>query len=117
MIGEIRHDDDLQTPAGKDGVADVLDQLFTYGSTSLDRIAFQKALDDIAAQESAGTSFSLHVLSEHFDRGVQLLADNMLHPGLPSEAFPIVRQQTAQTQEGVLQSPDYLRQRAIDRAL
>jgi zinc protease len=117
VVGEVRHNELLQTPPGKDGDGDVLDQLLTYGSTSLDRVAFQKALDDIAAQESAGTSFSLRVLTEHFDRGVELLADNVLHPGLPSEAFPIVRKQTADTQAGVLTSPEYLRQRAIERAL
>ena len=99
------------------GGGDVLEQLLTYGSTTLDRIAFQKALDDIAAQEEAGTNFSLHVLKEHFDRGVQLLADNELHPGLPADAFPIVRDQQAQSIAGVLQTPEYIRGRAIDKAL
>ena len=117
VSGEVRHNDLLQTPAGKDGADDVLTQLFTYGSTSLDRLAFQKALDDIAAQETAGTHFSLHVLTERFDRGMQLLADNLLHPGLPADAFTVVQKQTSDAQAGVLQSPDYLRQRAIDRAL
>jgi zinc protease len=117
VVGQVRHSELLQTPLGQDGVGDVLAQLFTYGSISLDRIAFQKALDDIAAQESAGTNFSLKVLSEHFDRGVELLADNLLHPGLPPTAFPIVQKQTAQTQAGVLHSPDYLRDRAIVQAL
>ena len=62
-------------------------QLFPYGTATLDRVAFQKALDDIGAQESAGTDFSLQVLAEHFERGVQLLADNELSPVLPEEAF------------------------------
>ena len=44
--------------AGKDGVADVLGELFSYGTTTLDRLAFQKALDDIAANETAGYDFS-----------------------------------------------------------
>ena len=96
VMGTVKHDGDLQTPPGQDGVGDVLDGLFSYGTTSLDRIAFQKALDDIAANESAGFSFSVKVLKEYFSRGVQLLADNELHPALPDQAFVITRQQYAQ---------------------
>ena len=50
-------------PEGKDGVDQALDQLFSYGTKSLDRLAFQKALDDIGANESAGADFSLQVLT------------------------------------------------------
>jgi zinc protease len=117
VVGDIKHQDDLQTPAGKDGVGDVLDGLFSYGTTSLDRLAYQKALDDISAQESAGTEFSLHVLKSDFDRGVQLLADDELHPALPSGAFAIVRQQTAQAVAGEQKSPSYLARRAMVKAL
>ena len=85
--------------------------------TSLDRLAFQKALDDIGANESAGTDFSLEVLSDHFDRGVQLLADNELHPALPEKAFTIIRKQVAAAVAGRLQSPGYLTGRALDAAL
>jgi len=31
-----------------------MEELFSYGTTSLDRLSFQKALDDIGAVESAG---------------------------------------------------------------
>jgi len=117
VSGSIRHQDDVQTAPGKEGAEDVLEGLFPYGTTSLDRIAFAKALDDIAAQESPGPSFSLHVVKANFDRGVQLLADNELHPALPAPAFAIVQTQTAQTLAGELKSPDYIAQRTIDRAL
>ncbi|MEJ2671164.1 MAG: pitrilysin family protein [Deltaproteobacteria bacterium] len=117
VYGHIKHQADLQTPKGQEGVGQVLDQLFSYGTTTLDRLAFQKALDDIAAQVSAGTTFTLEVLSKHFDRGVQLLADNELHPALPEKAFHIVRTQVAGTVAGELQSPDYLATRALKQAL
>ncbi|MDE3171209.1 MAG: insulinase family protein, partial [Acidobacteriota bacterium] len=97
VYGGIRTNPDVQQPESQQGVADVLGQLFDYGTTTLDRIAFQKALDDIAAHESSGTSFSLQVLPEHFDRGVQLLAENELHPALPEGAFKIVQAQTARS--------------------
>ena len=108
VYGHIRNQPDLQTPPGQEGVDQVLDQLFSYGTTSLDRLAFQKALDKIAAQVSAGTSFALQVVSKHFERGVELLAANELHPALPEKDFTIVRSQVAAAVAGQLQSPDYL---------
>lgn len=117
VIGSVKHNSDLQTPKGEEGLSDVLDQLYSYGTQSLDRIAFQKALDDIAANESAGYDFSLSVLKEYFSRGVQLLADNELHPALPQQAFAITQRQTAQFVAGNLQSPGYRTSRAIDLAL
>jgi zinc protease len=117
VMGTVKHEGDLQTPPGQEGVGDVLDQLYSYGTTSLDRIAYQKALDDIAANESAGYSFSVKVLKEYFSRGVQLLADNELHPALPEQAFMITRQQMARFVAGNLQSPGYHTSRALDLAL
>jgi zinc protease len=117
LMGSVKHDGDLQAPAGQEGVSDVLDQLYSYGTQSLDRIAFQKALDDIAANESAGYSFSLSVLKDNFSRGVELLADNELHPALPAQGFAVVQQQTAQFVAGNLESPGYHTSRALDVAL
>ncbi len=117
VSGVIAHQNDLQTPRGKDGEDAVLAGLFSYGTTSLDRLAFQKALDDIAAQESAGTAFSLHILKANLDRGVQLLADDELHPALPPADFSIVRTQAAQQVAGEQQSPEYLARRAIAKAI
>jgi zinc protease len=117
VYGRIKTNPDLETDSGKEGVGRVLGQLFDYGTATLDRKAFQKALDDIGANESAGTGFSLTVLGSHFDRGVQLLADNERHPALPEHAFQVVRAQTAQALGGELQSPDYLFGRALSKAL
>ena len=117
LYGHIRNKPDLQVPSGKEGLNQVLDQLFSYGTSTLDRLAFQKALDDIGASESAGTDFSVQVLADHFERGVQLLADNELHPALPEGAFKTIRKQVAATVAGQLQSPDYLANRALDVGL
>ena len=117
VLGEVKHQDDLQTPPGEDGVAGVLDGLYSYGTQSLDRLAFAKALDDIAADENAGFDFSLTVLKEYFSRGVQLLADNELHPALPENAFLVTRQQTAQFVAGRMHSPGYQTSRALELAL
>jgi len=117
VYGGIRNQPDLEAPKGDEGVNIVLDQLFDFGTTSLDRLQFQKALDDIAADESAGTNFSLSVTADNLDRGVALLADNVLHPALPEADFPIVQHQQAAYVAGQLQSPGYLADRAQSRAL
>ena len=117
VVGTVKNNADLQTPKGQEGVSDVLDGLYSYGTQTLDRLAFQKALDDIAANESAGFDFSVQVLKEHFSRGVELLADNELHPALPAEAFSVVKDQTTQFVAGNLKSPGYRTSRALDMAL
>jgi zinc protease len=117
VSGSVRHDFGLQTKPGQEGVADVLGTLFSYGTRKFDRLAFDKALDDIAANETAGYAFSLNVLSAHFDRGVELLADNELNPALPEKAFDVVKRQTAEFVAGNLTSPEYRTRRALDTAL
>jgi zinc protease len=117
VIGHVKNNPDLQTPPKQEGVGSVLAGLFPYGTQTLDRVAFQKALDDIGAHESAGTDFSLAVLADHFERGAALLADNILHPALPTNGFTTVRQQTGQAVAGQLQSPDYLAGRALAAGL
>jgi zinc protease len=117
LYGHIENNPDLETAKGHEGVDRVLDQLFSYGTSSLDRLAFQKALDSIAAKVSAGTDFSLEALADHFDRGLSLLADNELHPGLREKDFTIVQQQVAATVAGELQSPGYLVSRAVEMGL
>jgi zinc protease len=117
VTGTVKHQADLQTAAGKDGVDEVIDELFSYGTETRDRIAFQEALDDIAASESGGAEFNLKVLKQYFAKGVELLADNELHPALPPEAFQVVRDQSAQLIAGTLASPGYRTSRALKSAL
>jgi zinc protease len=117
VFGEVKNSPYLEVPPGKEGVDDLLGTLLGYGSARLDRLAFQKALDEIAAEESAGTGFALKVLKEHFERGVELLAGNLLDPALPEAAFPVVQAQAAGAVAGELQSSEWLTERAIDQGL
>lgn len=117
LIGQVKSNSKMQEPAGKEGVSDLLENLFSYGTVSLDRLAFQKAQDDIAADISAGTSFSLRTQPEYFNRGMELLADNLLHPALPEQAFSVVREENIGALRGRLQSPGYRSQKAMREAL
>ena len=117
VFGHVKNNPYLQIPKGKEGIDEILDGLYDYGTMTLDRKAYQKALDEIAADVSAGTDFSLQVLTDHFDRGVQLLADNLLHPALPDTAFKIVQGQVKAITAGREHSPDELTHRALKTAL
>ena len=117
VFGHIKNRPELQVPKGKEGLSEVLAQLFPYGSQRLDRVALRQALDAIGAEEHAGTDFSMQTLAETFGRGVELLADNVLHPGFPEQAFNVVKRQVAQTVAGQLTSPSYLSGRALRAAL
>jgi zinc protease len=117
VYGSVRTNQDLQAAPGEEGVADVLDGLYPFGTASMDRLQFQQALDAISAQESAGASFSLAVPAQHFAEGMKLLAENELHPALPPQAFAIVQKQVAGITAGQLQSPDFLMSLGLAKAL
>ncbi|MBV8750174.1 MAG: insulinase family protein [Candidatus Eremiobacteraeota bacterium] len=117
LRGQVGHNPGVQDPPGKEGIDDILDGLFSYGTTTYDRLAFQAELDKIAANVSAGSSFSLDALSKNFDRALDLLADDELRPRLPADAFEIVKKQTVGELAGEIDSPDYKARRALANAL
>ncbi len=117
VFGHIRNRPETEESPGEEGVAQVLDRLLTYGSEHLDRVAFQQALDDIGARERSGTDFAVQALAENFERGVALLADNELHPGLPDKALEIIRSQVALGVAARNASPGFLVQRSLRAAL
>ena len=117
VYGHIRNRAEIQEPKGQEGVAALLDRLLTYGSERFDRVAFQEQLDAIGAKEKAGTDFSTQVLGEHFERAVELLADNELKPALPNEALQVIRGQLALSVAARNTSPGFLTQRSLRTAL
>jgi zinc protease len=117
VLGQVRNEPSLQIPPDKEGVDEALQRLFAFGTTSLDRVAFQRALDEIGAKESAGVEFSLRVLDEDLDRGIALLADHLLRPAFAEESFRVVQRQLAATVAGRQGDAGYLSQRALRAAL
>ncbi len=117
VFGRIRNRPQTETPPGKEGISSLVDQLFSYGTEHLGRLAFQQALDDIGASERGGTDFSAEALSEHFQRAVELLADNELHPALPAPAMKIVQRQLEEVVAARDRSPGFLTRRSLSRAL
>ena len=117
VYGHIKNRPETETLPGKDGVAQVLGSLFGFGTEHLDRIAFQEALDAIGASERAGPDFRLQTLSQDFDRGVALLADNELDPALPPQAMTVVRDQLRQVVSARLGTPAFQASKALRQSL
>jgi zinc protease len=117
VYGHIRNRPETETPPGQEGVDTILERLLNYGSERLDRIAFQRALDELGASEEAGKDFAIKVLAGDFDRGVALLADNELHPALPPAAMELEKHQIAQYVGALNRSPSHLAQQALRGAL
>ncbi len=117
VFGAVKTNQDLQAPKGQEGVAGVMGSLFNFGTTHLSRLQFEAALDAISAHESAGTGFSLAVPAEHFARGMELLADNELHPAMPEQAFKVMQRNQKGAVAGQIKSPAFLNTIHLDRAL
>jgi zinc protease len=115
--GSVRHTVDSRSDVHDGAVAEILKGLYAGGPQDMDHLAFEKALDEIGADENAGYSFGLDVLKEHFSRGVELLADNELHPALEVGDFKMVKRQTSRFVAGTLKSPGYRTSRALTAAL
>ena len=117
IYGHVRNRPETEAPPGKQGVSLVLEQLFPFGTETHDREAFQEALDELGAAETAGSDFQIQMLAKDFDRGTALLAENELHPALPQAALEIVRGQTEHYVAARNQSPAYLAQLAVRQTL
>jgi zinc protease len=117
VYGHIQNRPEIEMAPGKDGVAEVLSAMFKYGSEHLDRVAFQEALDQIGASERAGTNFQLSTLSQDFERGVELLADNELHPALSEEEMGLARDQYREMVTASMQSPGFLASQSLRESL
>jgi len=96
VFGGVQTNPGLEEPAGKEGIASVLEGLFAFGSAGHDRTTYQRSLDDIGASETGGASFAIESTSTTFDRAVDLLAENELHPRFDERTFTMARDLTAQ---------------------
>jgi len=117
IYGHIRSEPGLEEPHGQEGVSDLLDRMFMFGSNTLHRLQFQQALDAIGASEQAGSDFNVQVLPEDLDRGVQLLAQNELDPYLPADAMAALRTQLAESVAARNQSPGFLTRHSLRQVL
>jgi zinc protease len=87
VYGSVHTLADLQEPAGKEGVSSVLESMFAYGTKTQDRLAFQKAQDDLDASLGGGSDFGLQTVTGSYARAVQLLSHAVLQPRFDEATF------------------------------
>jgi zinc protease len=87
VYGRVKVSPEMEAPPGAEGVDLVLDRLFKAGPADMTRHDFATATDELGGHESAGSDFKIAVSPDDFDRGLQLLSDNELHPTLDPSAF------------------------------
>jgi zinc protease len=90
-VGGINTEPALQEPAGKEGVASVLNAMFAYGTQLRDREAFQRAQDDADSEVGGGVHFGMQTTSAAFGRAVALLAEAELRPRFDRQTFEAAR--------------------------
>ena len=118
VYGRVKQARELAWPKGLEGIDLILDQVFNAGGTAtLDAAAFQKALDDIGALETAGRDFHVQALASHFDRAVDLLAAQELDPQLTDATVATARATMSGYVGTYVKSPNYLDWLATQRAL
>jgi zinc protease len=117
VYGHIRNRPEVQAPAGKQGIAQLLGGMLPFGTQQLDRVAFERELDSIGAREEAGPDFGIQTLSGNFEHAVELLAANELQPALPDTAFNALRPQLSQLVTARGHSPGHLAQQGLKQLL
>ncbi|HEY5339617.1 MAG TPA: pitrilysin family protein [Candidatus Aquilonibacter sp.] len=118
VYGSVKTAPSLQEPTGKEGVSRILEGIYPYGTVSLDRRGFQRALDAIDSTLGGGSSFGVQTTKRNFDRAVTLLAQNELQPRLDQATFDVVRRRAIdQLQTELNSSHSVAVQRAAEKLL
>lgn len=117
VFGGVDTEPALEEPQGETGVASVLEGIFSYGTATLTREEFQKRLDAIAAREEAGARFSLQLTTEAFERGLDLLADNELHPRFDRPSFQAAQREAAGSAAAALSGSHVIALHQLDAKL
>jgi zinc protease len=117
LRGSVKSIVEAQAASSNGYVSALLNGLFDYGTRRMANNAFQKALDDIGADERAGYDFSLDVLKENFADGVKLLAENELDPTLRSKDFRLAKKQLLEDVASSYRDPEFRSKQALALAL
>jgi len=96
-FGAIKTSAVVQEPAGKEGVAAVLDAMFALGTQTRERTAFVRAQDAIDASVGGGSSFGLQTTARSFERALDLLAEDELRPRFDRPTFEIARRRALES--------------------
>ena len=107
VLGAVQHDFGLQTPTGQEGISDVLDALFSYGSETLDRLAFQQGTRRHRRQRNGGVRVLLERAQGAIFPGESSCSPTTsCIPRFPRKRSPWSSDRPPQFLAGNLKSPD-----------
>jgi zinc protease len=115
--GIVRSNAVLEEPPGKEGVANILNSMFAFGTRTRDRQTFQRAQDDLDTQIGSGLAFGMQTTSASFDRAVTLLAEAELQPRFDEQTFQAARKRTLEELETSLNSTGTVAQLQLAKKL
>ncbi|HET6947366.1 MAG TPA: pitrilysin family protein [bacterium] len=100
-------------PASQHGISHFLEHLFFKGTASRTALEIAQAADEIGGQMNAFTDreqtvFYVKVLSAHFERAVEIVADMLLHSTFAPDAIERERQVIAEEIKSYEDAPDEL---------
>ncbi len=117
VYGNVRTNAAIQEPAGKEGVSAILGAMFAYGTKTRDRVAFERAQDDIDSEVVGGSGFGVQTTAGSFDRAIALLAENELTPRFDAPTFDISQRRAIEELETSLNGSNTIAMRRADRKL
>jgi zinc protease len=117
LFGNVKSNPSIQEPLGKEGVSSVLAGMFAYGTKNRDRVAFQRAQDDIDSEVGGGTGFGVQTTSASFERAVALLAENELQPRFDQATFELSQRRAIEELETSLNGSNTIAMRQANRKL
>ncbi|MBV8602408.1 MAG: insulinase family protein, partial [Candidatus Eremiobacteraeota bacterium] len=104
-------------PEGKEGLTVIMQSMMGYGSHKYGFEAERTIADDLGADVSYGGNFGARGLSRDFPLLLDMLADDLRAPALPSEFFPLIRDSIKQQVTRRDYDPRYRAARAFEQAI
>jgi predicted Zn-dependent peptidase len=105
---------DLLDPPGKEGIAALTAQMLAEGTTTRSADQIANAAADLGTNVSANGFFTI---TRYFAPSLDLMADQLLHPAFPQDAFDRVKANTIAGLERLKDQPAYLASRVLDNAV
>ncbi len=102
----------------KAGVADMMGQMLTEGTTTRTKEQLDEEIDFMGANLNTGTTSAFSSgLSKYKEELIALLADVVLHPSFPSESFDKLKKQSESGLESSKENPDAISSNLVSAVL
>ena len=117
VFGRVKNNPDLQMPRGQEGVAEILDGLFSYGTTRLGPSRIPDGPRRYRRDRLGGDQFFTPSPGRAVRARGPVAGGECALPALPDAAFKIVQSERQSAVAGLLQSPTHVSRHALREIL